>query len=338
MITVGLAYDLRDDYLAQGFTIEQAGEFDSVETIDSLEQALVENGYHVERIGNIKSLVKMLAAGKRWDIVFNICEGVSGIAREAQVPALLEAYDIPCVFSGADVMVTTMDKSIAKMIVRQNNLPTAPYAIIRSFEDIATVDLEFPLFAKPLAEGTGKGIDNRSQINSKEQLESKCLSLLGNYNQPVLVEEYLPGRDLTVGIIGNGADCRIVGVLEALYKDNAQGQSQTFYNKENCETVLEYVLVNDPLARKAGEIALECWTALNCLDGGRVDLRCDKNGIPRFLEVNPLSGLHPTHSDLPILAAQAGMPYTNLIGKIMEAALSRLDIKEQTHENCCAAV
>ena len=335
---VGLTYDLRDDYLAQGFTIEQAAEFDSRETIESLEAALAENGYKVERIGNIKSLVRMLSDGRRWDIVFNICEGVSGIAREAQVPALLEAYDIPCVFSGADVMVTTMDKSLAKIIVRENGLPTAPYKVIRSSDDFKGLDLTYPLFAKPLAEGTGKGIDARSEISSAEELQNKCFKLLDDFNQPVLVEEFLPGRDLTVGIIGNGPDCRVIGVLEALYKNNAEGQSQSFFNKENCETVLEYVLVKDAVATKAGEIALACWQALGCLDGGRVDLRCDRNGTPCFLEVNPLSGLHPTHSDLPILAAQAGITYRQLIGEIMNAALSRLFKVRQNNENYRAAV
>jgi D-alanine-D-alanine ligase len=117
MMTLGFTYDLRDDYLAQGFSAEDAAEFDSQVTIDAIELALQQYGFNVEKIGNIKALTVALAAGKSWDIVFNICEGVKGIGREAQVPALLEAYGVPCVFSGSDVMVLTMNKALAKLVV-----------------------------------------------------------------------------------------------------------------------------------------------------------------------------------------------------------------------------
>lgn len=323
MLTVGFTYDLRDDYLQQGFTLEQSAEFDSLETIDAIDTALTTNGFKVERIGNIKALVNALAAGKRWDIVFNICEGVKGIGREAQVPALLEAYGIPAVFSTSDVMSMTMNKAVAKLIVAEKGLPTAQFAVVEHESDIAQIKLPFPVFAKPLAEGTGKGISAKSLIADEKTLFKVCKSLLQDYQQPVLVETYLSGRDLTVGIIGRGETACAIAVMETTFKENAEQAGQSYFNKENCEEVLIYQQATDAVAEKAATIALQCWQALGCVDGGRVDLRCNAAGEPHFLEVNPLAGLHPTHSDLPILATMVGINHPQLIGQIMHEALQR---------------
>lgn len=333
MITIGFTYDLRDDYIKQGFSAEDSAEFDSVETITSITNALEANGFLVKKIGNVRALVEALAAGQRWDIVFNICEGVKGIGREAQVPALLEAYGIPYVFSPSDVMVVTMDKALAKMVVREQGIPTAPFAVISTLEDVDTVDLSFPVFAKPLAEGTGKGISAKSWIADKNALKRVCAELIQSFSQPVLVESYLPGRDLTVGIVGQGNSARVIGVMESLFKEGAEQGGQSFYNKENCEQVMEYVLVNDLTAKNAGEYALQSWQALRCLDAGRVDLRCDQEGVPNFLEVNPMAGLHPTHSDLPILSSMAGIDHTTLIGLIMDEACYRHGINRVNHSS-----
>jgi len=155
---IGLTYDLREDYLAQGFSDEEAGEFDVIETIEAVEAAIRSHGHQVERIGGIKALVPALAAGRRWPLVWNMCEGVSGIAREAQVPALLEAYAIPCVFSSADVLVTAMDKALAKLVVATEEVPTPDFTVVRTARDLSGVRMRYPLFVKPLAEGTSKGV------------------------------------------------------------------------------------------------------------------------------------------------------------------------------------
>jgi len=323
MLTVGFTYDLRDDYLRQGFTLEQSAEFDSLETIEAIDAALTANGFKVERIGNIKALVTALAAGKQWDIVFNICEGVKGVGREAQVPALLEAYGIPFVFSSSDVMSLTMNKAVAKLVIAEKGLPTAKFHVVEHEGDVAQVKLPFPVFAKPLAEGTGKGISAKSLIADGETLFKVCQELLKEYQQPVLVDTYLSGRDLTVGIIGRGDTAHAVAVMETTFKENADQAGQSYFNKENCEEVLIYQQATDAVAEKAAAIALKCWQALGCVDGGRVDLRCDAAGTPHFLEVNPLAGLHPTHSDLPILAAMVGVNHQKLIGQIMHEALQR---------------
>jgi D-alanine-D-alanine ligase len=333
---IALTYDLRDDYLAEGFSAEESAEFDSKETIIAIETTLISLGFTVERLGNIKALVKALAAEqhKNWDIVFNICEGVTGIGRESQVPCLLEAYNIPYVFSTPEVMALTMDKAITKQILQNAEINTPPFMVVKTMTDLSKFNqyhLKFPLFAKPIAEGTGKGIDTHSKIATLTELNERCSYLLEKYKQPVLVEQYLAGRDLTVGIVGNGDNAKALAVLETIYKDNAQSRNQTFYNKENCEQVLEYVITNDATAQKAAEIALKCWQVLGCRDAGRIDFRCDENDNPYFLEINPLAGLHPTHSDLPILATQAGIAYKELIKQIIDSALTRNNLLSNSH-------
>lgn len=327
---VGLTYDLRDDYRALGGFSETAlAEFDSPETIDALAGALAANGCAVERIGHIRSLAQRLVAGERWDLVFNICEGIAGRNREAQVPALLEAYGIPYVFSDPLTLSVTLDKAIAKRLVREAGLPTAPFAVIESDADARNCALPFPVFVKPLAEGTGKGCERASKANDRKALVAAARSLRARFNQPAIAETFLPGREFTVGVIGNGGTARIVAVMEILLLQNAEPEVYSFENKELCESRVEYRLADDAEARAAGDIALAAYRTLGCRDGGRLDLRSDANAVPQFLEVNPLAGLHPTHSDLPILAGLAGMDYHSLIGEILQAAKLRTGVTAQ---------
>ena len=324
---VGLTYDLRDDYRALGGFSEAAlAEFDSPETIDALEGALTANGCRVERIGHIRSLAARLVAGEKWDMVFNICEGVSGRNREAQVPALLEAYEIPYVFSDPLTLSVTLDKAIAKRLVREAGLPTAPFAVIATDADARACKLPFPVFVKPLAEGTGKGCERASKVGDRKGLLAAARSLRARFNQPAIAEPFLPGREFTVGVVGNGAGARVIAVLEIVLLENADPEVYSFENKELCESRVEYRLAEDAEAKAAGETALAAYRTLDCRDGARLDLRSDAAGVPQFLEVNPLAGLHPTHSDLPILASLAGMPYEKLIGEILQAAQQRTGV------------
>ncbi len=324
---IGMTYDLKDDYLAAGLSEEEAAEFDSIETIDSIHAALEANGHTVERVGNIKSLVMALAAGRRWNMVFNICEGLKGIGREAQVPALLDAYDIPYVFSPPEVMVTTMDKSLAKLIAREAGVPTADFAVVQKEEDIDRVKIPFPLFVKPLAEGTSKGVSAASVIRSQKDLEKACLGIISNFRQPALVESFLPGREFTVGIVGTGCGAQVVGVLEIRMQEDAEEGCYSYYNKVACKEV--FVKGDDQAAEEAGRIALQAWKALACTDGGRVDVRLDENGVPHFIEVNPLAGLRPGYSEFPILAEMHGWSYERLIGSIVDMAAARSGSRER---------
>ena len=321
---VGLTYDLREDYLSAGYSEEQTAEFDHIDTIEAIEGALRELGYAPERIGNVKALAQRLVSGLRWDLVFNIAEGLRGYGREAQVPALLEAYAIAYTFSDPLVLTVCLHKGMTKHVIRDLGLPTPDFAVIETAADLAGLDLPLPLFAKPVAEGTGKGVNVRSKIETRAQMHDTCSSLLEKFQQPVLLETFLPGRELTVGLVGSGKRARAIGVLEVVLKPRAEGEVYSYLNKKNYEQLVEYRLADDPTAQRAREVALASWQGLGCRDAGRVDLRVDAHGIPNFLEVNPLAGLHPVHSDLPIVARMAGIGFQELIATIMREAVARV--------------
>jgi len=321
---VGLTYDLRAEYLAAGYGEEETAEFDRPDTIEAIERTLRRLGYETDRIGNVRQLVQRLAAGDRWDVVFNIAEGLRGMAREAQVPALLDAYEIPYTFSDPLVLALSLHKALTKRVLRDLGLPTPEFQVVETAEDIARVDLPFPLFAKPVAEGTAKGIDAQSKITGPAQLEAVCRRLLATYHQPVLVETFLPGREFTVGITGTGDAAVAIGTLEVELLDGAEPDSYTYVNKERCEELCRYVLAPPEWSRPAEELALRVWRGLGCRDAGRVDLRADGHGHLSVLEVNPLAGLHPEHSDLPILCTAVGMTYEELLGRIMDSVSRRI--------------
>ncbi|MGF1627034.1 MAG: D-alanine--D-alanine ligase [Alphaproteobacteria bacterium] len=324
---VGLTYDLRDDYRALGgFSEEALAEFDSEETVAALEAAIGVLGHQVDRIGHIRRLAERLVGGDRWDLVFNFAEGIAGRSREAQVPALLEAFGIPYVLSDPLTQAVGLDKAMSKRLVRDAGVATAPFALVGDDADAAACALPFPVFAKPVAEGTGKGCAPASKVETPAELVAVARALRARFAQPVIVEPFLPGREFTVGIVGTGRDARALGVLEIVLRESAEPGIYSFDNKELCESRVDYVLVDDTEAQAAAATALAAYRALDCRDAARVDLRSDASGVPQFLEVNTLPGLHPTHSDLPILATRAGIGYDRLIAAILEAACTRLGL------------
>ena len=322
---IGLSYDLRSDYLAAGYSELATAEFDRPETIDAIESALARLGHEVSRIGHARALVVRLLDGDSWDLVFNICEGMDGFGREALVPAVLDAWRIPCTFSDPLVCAVTLHKATAKRIVRDHGLPTPAFALVEREADVSRIDLPLPLFVKPVAEGTSKGITVASVIATRARLRRACLELLEGYAQPVLVETFLPGREFTAGIVGTGPEARVLGTMEVLLQPGADANVYSYRNKEHCEELVRYALLEEQELREAvEELALGCWRALGCRDGGRIDVRCDADGSPQFLEANPLAGMHPRHSDLPIICALRGIPYDDLLRWIIESATARI--------------
>ncbi len=321
---VGLAYDLRSDYLAMGYGLEETAELDAEETIAGLEEAIRAKGHETCRIGRLDALTAALAAGERWDMVFNIAEGLYGLGRESAVPAVLDAHRIPYVFSDPMVLALTLHKGMTKRVARDLGLATPDFAVVSGPEDIGAVDLPYPLFAKPVAEGTGKGVESSSKIHDRAGLEAVCLRLLKLYEQPVIVERYLPGREFTVGVVGNGAKARVVGVMEIILKEGAAPEGYTYANKADYERVCEYRLADDAPAREAADLALAAFKGLGVRDAGRADIRLDERGRASFMEINALPGLNPLHSDLPIMAAMRGVSYEALIGSILDAAAVRI--------------
>jgi len=325
---IGLTYDLRSDYLAAGYDELETAEFDREDTIEGLETAIREMGYTTDRIGNVHRLIERLARGNRWDLVFNVAEGLNGIGREAQVPAILDAYSIPYTFSDPLVMSLTLHKGMTKRVIRDAKIPTSDFCVVEKEGDERLVTFPPPYFIKPVAEGTGKGVSPHSIIHHRGDLASACAAMGHTYNQPVLVERYLSGREFTVGIIGTGADAKVLGTIEVILLAGAEAGVYSYVNKERCEELVEYRSVRsseDPLIQKAEDISLNAWQVLGCRDAGRVDIRCDEAGHPHFLEINPLAGLHPDHSDLPIICKGIPLSYEVLIERILASALKRID-------------
>ncbi len=325
---IGFTYDLKEDYIKEGWTEEEAAEFDSKETITGIEEVLTSLGYKVDRIGNARNLMKRISSGEKWDFVFNICESRNGFSREALVPSILEEYRVPYSFSDPLVLSLSLHKGLTKKIIRSYEILTPDYRIIKSKKDLSNIRLPYPLFVKPVAEGTGKGISSNSKVENPEDLKKLCIELIEKFQQPVLVEKFLPGREFTAGIVGTGDNSKVIGVMEVTFKEKAKSMIYTYENKAEYEDRIKYNLVGGTIRDICSDISIRSWKALGCKDGGRIDIRLDANGNPNFLEVNPLAGLNPKHSDLPILCKLVGLTYQELIIDILDSAFNRYGLKK----------
>ena len=321
---VGLTYDLRSWYLDRGYSMEDTAEFDKQDTIDAIEKALNNMGCDTEHVGNCFQLIEALATGKKWDIVFNIAEGLYGDGRESVVPAILDQYKIPYVFSGPVILGISLNKYLTRLIVSAAGVPVSPGMLITSREDINKCNLEYPLFIKPVSEGTGKGITEKNLIKSPAELITMAEYIITRYNQPAIVEEFLPGREFTVGVIGTGEEAIAIGGMEIECR-NKYPYSVEY--KENYKEFCKYIPMDQEFSEECKSVALNVWRALRAVDAGRIDVKADRNGKICFMEVNPLAGLHPIHSDLPILSGMIGIDFQKLMEMIMNSALKRHNLK-----------
>jgi D-alanine-D-alanine ligase len=303
-VKLGLTYNLKP----AGAVGDQFEEFDSLETIDALESAICAASHEPIRLGWGLEMLEALRR-ERIDGVFNIAEGVGGRSRESQVPAVLEMLGIPCTGSDALAIALTLDKALAKIVAKSAGIATAPW-----FVDDAPTPLTFPVFAKPAAEGSSMGITENSLCRDQNELNA-AIERLSTYGA-VLVEEFLPGDEFTVGIIGG----EVLGVMQVLPRGNDKDFIYSLDVKRDYLNRVDYRLVDAP---DVAEVALQVWRAFGLRDVARIDVRRDRNGIANFVEVNPLPGVHPINSDLVILARLRGISHQDLIGRIVDAAIRR---------------
>ncbi len=325
---VGLTYDLRDDYPPYtNAPSDYYAEFDTEENINHLAAAIESLGHQVCRIGNVYKLVRFIAGGGSVDIVFNMAEGLWGRARESQVPSILEAYRIPYTGSDPLTLALCLDKAMTKQLWQSAGLPTSDFRVVA---DIAELDQareelpSFPLFVKPVHEGASKGIGAESIVESDRELRARVGWVLTRYQQPALIEEFLPGREFTVGVLGNGHQARALGIAEINIV--SPGRVNDLEQKEEWEAraLNKFTSMEaSSLRSELSELALQAYLTVGCRDLGRLEIRLDKNGNPQLLEINPLVGLHPTHSALPIIATQVGLSYEELIAEILDHAIKR---------------
>lgn len=325
---IGFTYDLRNIHSPdEDSPADFYGEFETKETIVAITGAITELGYDVVQIGNLPALVCFLAEGNRVEMIFNMSEGRYGRARESQLPGVLEAYRIPYTFSDPHTLAICLDKGLTKDILHKAGIPTPDYQVLLPDEPIIVKDISpdaMPFFLKPLCEGTSKGIDAGAVVHTEAEIYARAQWLWETYQQPVLLEKYLPGREFTVGILGTGAKARVIGALQISLRKEREVYG--FLEKENCEELVSYnPFSRQPLFDKLSYLALDTWRLLECRDGGRVDFKLDEEGQPFVLEVNTLPGLHPTHSDLPMIATNADMAYIELLDQILKSAMQRMD-------------
>jgi D-alanine-D-alanine ligase len=325
-LKIGITYNLRKDFSPSGKQpVDALEEFDSEETIDAIRDVLEREGHQVFKLGGDTRLLDRLRQDPP-DIVFNIAEGTGGRNREAHIPALLEFLNIPYTGSDPLTLSLTLDKAMAKRIIRSENIPTPSFRKVEKVEDLAGLDLRFPLFVKLCYEGSSKGVRLDSKIQTPSLLEEKVRWLLEDYGAPVLIEEFVTGPEFTVGVLGND-DLEVLGVMQIEIR--GVPAEEAVYSLEVKRDWVERVQYHCPprldqsLVKRIEDVALRSYRALDCRDVSRVDIRLGADGVPYFLEVNPLPGLSPVYGDLPIMAKRMGWDYRQLVLTIFRHALKR---------------
>ena len=313
---------------------DEFAEWDSAETIDAVERALSPLG-DVIRLEADEDFPERLRA-TRPDMVFNIAEGLNGVNREAHVPAICEFFGIP--YSGSDpfTLSACLDKARTKEILSHHGVPTAEFALVRERSELPALrDREYPLFVKPVHEGSSKGITERNFCKSFDELEEQVAFLLDHYEQPVLVETYLPGAEFTCAILGNGAGARVLPLVGMNFGSLPEGALPVYgfeakWVWDRPEKPLEIfecpARIGEALRSEIEQVVLRAYTVLGCRDWSRIDVRLDAAGKPNVVEVNPLPGILPDPADnscFPKAARAAGMSYDQLIQRCALLAAER---------------
>lgn len=307
-------------------------EFDSRETVEAIISALKTKGHNVDLVDASQAQLFSYFRKNRVDMVFNIAEGKSGKFRESEIPAILDYLDIPYTGSNTISLALALNKALTKKILIAENIPTPPFQLFTKGSEALNRSLKFPLIVKPNREGSAKGINASCVVNDEQALFRKIKEINDSYKQEVLVEEFIEGRELTVGILENGKPT-ILPILEIDFS-NCTKSGEYFYSwrmKEfqgNRELGLNPdfycpARLDEETAEKVKQIALKTHQAVGCLDISRTDIRLSKDNIPYVLEINPLPGLDPKESNFPIMAYAAGMRYEELIEAILMSASGR---------------
>jgi len=333
-LKVGLTYNLKKPVdSSTGQPEDFYIEFDDEETVDAIAEALRKGGCTVTKIeANEEAYSELLDL--KPDIVFNIAEGLRGESRESQIPAVLEMLGIPYTGSGPLTLAIALDKALTHQVLSVNGVPSPNFQVFSTPNQKRQRKLEFPLIVKPLAEGSSKGIRSSSLVKDEPSLIEQLSWVINTYKQPAIVEEFLPGREFTVGLIGN-EDPVVLPIVEILLSKLPNGASPIYsYEAKWIWDVPEKPLdifccpadVSAKLEKEIRKTAIRTFKVLNCRDLCRMDMRLDKAGKPRILEVNPLPGLIPdpdAHSCLPEAAGAAGFTYEQLICTVLWQALKR---------------
>jgi D-alanine-D-alanine ligase len=327
---VGLIFNLRKPAAEANTVDERYAEHDSPETIAALHEAIASYGHEVVELEATPELSALLPAAGI-DVAFNLAEGIEGRARESQVPALLELLGIPYTGSDPTAIALSLDKGLAKRLVQQAGLSTPAFVLMETGKERLPRGWSFPCIAKPVAEGSSRGVTRSSVVDDERALRALVGEQVGRYRQPMLVEAFLPGREFTLGMLGERRP-RVLAPLEVVFTDAGDkhpvyGFESKFYSRG---IDLQVPAKVDPaLGKELQRVARAAFIALGCRDVARVDVRLDAEGRVHFIECNPLPGLTPGFSDLCLIANACGMDYRTLIGEILASALRRMRERRQ---------
>ncbi len=313
---------------------DDEAEYDSPKTLQAIREAIASWGHEVIDIEATADLPLQLASTPV-DVVFNIAEGFKGRSRESQVPSLLELLDIPYTGSDPAALSVSLDKAVAKRMVRTHGIHTPYYLVMHTGKERLPKELAFPLLVKPVAEGTSKGVTRKSIVKDEAELREVAREMIGKYRQPALAEQYIAGREFTVGLLGERRP-RVLPPMEIVFLD--QGDPTPIYSFEMKQDWNDEIRYDVPAKLTERELdrleraARECFSALGCRDVARIDFRMAEDGRIYFIECNPLPGLAPGWSDLVLIAQAAGLEYRALIGEILSFAIRRYHERERERE------
>jgi D-alanine-D-alanine ligase len=314
-------------------SIDTYAEWDTWDTINAVKSAL-ECFNPVTLIEADQSAYTKLIELKP-DIVFNIAEGFNGISREAQIPSMLDMLGIPYTGSDPLTLATCLDKARTKEILSYYKIPNSKFVVSNGLNNAGKLNLKFPLIIKPLSEGSSKGIFSSSFVRNNVELKNEVERISVEYNQPALIEEFLPGREFTIAILGNGDEAEVLPVVEINYEEFPDNFIPIYSyeakwildTKENPLDVFTCPAnINKELENKIKSAALKTYEVLRCKDWSRIDIRLDEKGEPNIIEVNPLPGILPNpdeNSCFPKAARAAGLNYNDMINKVLFAAAKR---------------
>lgn len=310
-------------------------EWDSIDTITAVADALKNGGNEVELIeADENAYVKL--SGLKPEIVFNVAEGFYGPSRESQIPSILEMLNIP--YTGSDSITTGIchDKSRCKEILSYYKIPNPEFFI--SNGSLNGYNKKFPKFVKPLHEGSSKGIYNSSVVNNEKELEREVERIREIYNQDALIENFIPGKEFTVAMLGNGDELKVLPVIEINLDEVPSGFNKIysyevkwfFDTRENKLDIFRCPAdIDKILHSRIEKICKDTYKVLRIRDWARIDLRLDDEGIPNIIEINPLPGILPDPDDnscYPKAARTAGMNYEETINAVLNHAKKRYNL------------
>ncbi|MGI5863213.1 MAG: D-alanine--D-alanine ligase family protein [Myxococcales bacterium] len=330
-LRVGFAYNVKRVRPEADGSRDDEAEYDSPTTLQAIREAIASYGHEVIDLeANSEMLAKLASSGV--DVVFNIAEGLRGRNREAHVPALCELLDIPYTGSDPATLSIALDKGLAKRLVRQEGVYTPAFMLMNTGKERIPKDMKFPMIVKPVAEGSSKGVMSKSVVATEQELREAAREMAGKYRQPALVEEYITGREFTVGLLGERRP-RVLPPMEIVFTDKTDPLPvYSFEHKLASTELVRYEVpakLEPAIARRMQDTARDVFTILGARDVARIDFRLGANGRIYFIECNPLPGLTPGWSDLCLIAEATGMDYRTLIGEILAGAIRRYKERER---------